>query len=105
MIGVTRRIVDSMLLQNKHTHLTHEVLCTLIAEISAIINVRPLIPISSDPSSPIPLSPAMLLTQKPGLHATPGNFTSKVEVRTASQGTSKTYLRPVSDIILLLEDD
>lgn len=181
MIGVTRRILDSMLLQNKHTNLTHEVLCTLMAEVSAIINARPLIPVSSDPSSPLLLTPALLLTQKPGLHAPPGDFTSKdllkgqwrqvqvlanefwgrwkneylstlhsrrkwcrtqrnlqpgdvvllkqghtprnewplasvtstfpssdgkvrkVEVRTTSQGASKTYLRPISDIIFLFE--
>ncbi|KAL0970460.1 hypothetical protein UPYG_G00242280 [Umbra pygmaea] len=183
MIGMTRRILDSMLLQNKHTHLTHEVLCTLMAEITAIINARPLVPISSDPSSPVLLSPAMLLTQKPGLHAPPGDFTGKdllkgqwrqvqalanefwgrwrneylstlhprrkwhksqrnlqpgdvvllkqshaprnewpmalvtstfpsgdeqvrkVEVKTSSQGTSRTYLRPISDVVLLLEGD
>ncbi|XP_037115370.1 uncharacterized protein LOC119127506 [Syngnathus acus] len=51
MIEVARRILDSMLLQNKHTRLTHEVLCTLMAEVSAIINARPLVPISSDPSA------------------------------------------------------
>ncbi|XP_039658089.1 uncharacterized protein LOC120560045 [Perca fluviatilis] len=183
MIGVTRRILDSMLLQNKPTYLTHEVLCTLMAEITAIINTRPLVPISSDPSSPVLLSPAMLLTQKPGLHAPPGDFTGKdllkgqwrqvqalanefwgrwrneylstlhprrkwhrthrnlqpgdvvllkqspaprnewpmalvtstfpssdgkvrkIEVKTSSQGTSRTYLRPISDIVLLLECD
>ncbi|KAK0145861.1 hypothetical protein N1851_015210 [Merluccius polli] len=77
MIGVSRRILDSMLLQNKYTYLTHEVLCTLMAEVSAIINARPLVPISSDPSSPVLLSPAMLLTQKPGLLAPPGDFTGK----------------------------
>ena len=77
MIGVSRRILDSMLLQNKYTYLTHEVLCTLMAEVSAIINARPLVPISSDPFSPVLLSPAMLLTQKPGLLAPPGDVTGK----------------------------
>ncbi|XP_051816711.1 uncharacterized protein LOC127537707 [Acanthochromis polyacanthus] len=183
MIGVTRRILDSMLLQNKHTHLTHDVLCTLMAEISAIINARPLVPVSSDSSSPFLLSPAMILTQKPSLPAPPVNFAEKdllraqwrqvqvlanvfwsrwrneyintlhsrrkwhkthrnlqpgdivmlkqgqaprnewpmavvtstfpssdgkvrkVEVRTSSKGTSKTYLRPISDVIILLEKD
>lgn len=183
MIGVTRRILDSMLLQNKHIHLTHDVLCTLMAEISAIINARPLVPVSSDPSSPFLLSPAMILTQKPSLPAPPANFNEKdllraqwrqvqalanvfwsrwrneyistlhsrrkwhkthrslqpgdivmlkqgqaprnewpmavvtstfpssdgkvrkVEVRTSSNGTSKTYLRPISDVIILLEKD
>lgn len=77
MIGVACRVLDAMLLQNKKTHLKHEVLCTLMAEVSAIINVRPLVPILSDPSSPTLLSPAMLLTQKPGLSAPLGDFTGK----------------------------
>ncbi|KAJ8364902.1 hypothetical protein SKAU_G00137330 [Synaphobranchus kaupii] len=183
MIGVTRRILDSMFLQDKHTRLTHEVLCTLMAEVSAIVNARPLVSISSDPAAPILLSPAMLLTQKPSLSAPPGDLTGKdllkyqwrrvqalanefwnrwrneyistlhsrrkwhkaqrnlqpgdvvllkqsqaprnewpmalvtstfpgtdgrvrkVEVRTSSQGTSKTYLRPISDVVILLEKD
>ncbi len=52
MIGVTRRILDGMLFQKKHAHLTHEVLYTLMAEVSAIINARPLVPVSTDPYSP-----------------------------------------------------
>lgn len=42
MIGITRRILDSVLLNVKT--LTHEVLVTLMAEISAIINARPIVP-------------------------------------------------------------
>ena len=64
IIGVTRRILDSMLGDVKSTHLTHEVLTTFMAEVSAIINARPLVPISSDPDCPEILTPAMLLTQK-----------------------------------------
>ena len=64
MIGVTRRILDSMLGDLNTTHLTHEVLTTFMAEVSAIINARPLVPISSDPDCPEILTPAMLLTQK-----------------------------------------
>lgn len=45
-------------------HLTHEVLTTLMAEVSAIINARPLVPVSNDQDCPDILSPAMLLTQK-----------------------------------------
>ncbi|KAI4894756.1 hypothetical protein NFI96_009065 [Prochilodus magdalenae] len=76
MIGVARRILDSMLLQNK-VQLTHEVLCTLMAEITAIINARPLLPVSSDPENPFILSPSMLLTQKSCLLPPPGNFLGK----------------------------
>ena len=77
MIGVSRRILDSMLLQTKRTPLTHDVLCTLMAEVSAIINARPLVPVSSDPASPFLLTPAMLLTQKSGLPAPTGDLAGK----------------------------
>lgn len=63
MIGVARRICDSMLLQQK-SRLTQEVLSTLMAEVTAIINAHPLLPMSTDPQQPFILSPAMLLTQK-----------------------------------------
>lgn len=65
MIGLTRRILDSLLLDVPGSGLTHEVLVTFLAEVSAIINARPLVPLSSDPEDPYPLSPNMLLTQKP----------------------------------------
>ena len=35
-----------------------------MAEVSAIVNARPIVPVSSDPDSPTLLSPSMLLTQK-----------------------------------------
>nr|XP_054592946.1 uncharacterized protein LOC129159777 [Nothobranchius furzeri] len=76
MIGVARRILDSMLLQNK-VQLTHDVLCTLMAEVAAIINARPLVPVSSDPENPFILSPSMLLTQKSCLPPPPGDFSDK----------------------------
>ncbi|XP_062610110.1 uncharacterized protein LOC134271902 [Saccostrea cucullata] len=64
MIGACRKILDAMLLQNKHD-LTHEVLSTLMLEVCAILNARPLVPVSSDPEEPEVLSPSLLLTQKP----------------------------------------
>ena len=45
-------------------HLTHEVLTTLMAEVSAIVNARPLVPVSNDPDTPEVLIPATLLTHK-----------------------------------------
>ncbi len=63
-----------MLMQYGSRPLSHEVLCTFMAEISTIINARPLVPISSDPDSPLILTPAMLLTQKVGVPPSPGNF-------------------------------
>lgn len=64
MIGVSRRILDSMLSQVSPSHLTHEVLSTFMAEVSAIINARPLTPISTDADSPCLLTPTKILTQK-----------------------------------------
>ncbi|XP_054915813.1 uncharacterized protein LOC129379188 [Poeciliopsis prolifica] len=64
MIGVTRRILDSMFLQMGTSKLTHEVLVTFMAEVAAIVNNRPLIPVSYDPMDPFILTPATLLTQK-----------------------------------------
>ncbi|XP_061742416.1 uncharacterized protein LOC133542373 [Nerophis ophidion] len=182
MIGIARRILDSMLLQHG-TRITHEVLCTLMAEVTAIINARPLLPVSIDPQQPFILSPAMLLTQKAGAPPPPGEFTErdlyikqrkqvqafanqfwsrwrreylpslrqrqkwnmsrrnlqvgdlvllkdkqaarnywpmamvtatfpgidnlvrKVEVKTTDQGTPKTFLRPVTEVVLLLPKD
>ncbi len=46
MIGIARRILDAMLLTN--TRITNEILTTLTAKIAAIINARPLVPISTD---------------------------------------------------------
>ncbi len=66
MIGIARRILDCMLLEQKRSHLSHEVLTTLMAEVTAIMNARPLIPVSSDPESLLILTPAMLLTLKTG---------------------------------------
>ncbi|XP_062594609.1 uncharacterized protein LOC134256031 [Saccostrea cucullata] len=69
MIGIARRILDSML---SHVPcLTHEVLCTLMAEICAIMNSRPLAAVSTDPDSPTVLSPATILTQKTGQRVEP----------------------------------
>ncbi|XP_011487025.2 uncharacterized protein LOC105356652 [Oryzias latipes] len=76
MIGIARRILDAMLLQSK-VQLTHDVLCTLMAEVSAIINARPLFPVLSDPDNPFILSPSMLLTQKSCLSPPPGDFLDK----------------------------
>lgn len=75
MIGISRRILDSMLQQINPSCLTHEVLSTLMAEVTGIVNSRPLVPISLDPDSPFLLTPNMLLTQKDHSHfAPPGEF-------------------------------
>ncbi|XP_047675241.1 uncharacterized protein LOC125145656 [Tachysurus fulvidraco] len=71
MIGVSRRILDGMFLKLGPVKLTHEVLTTFIAEVTAIVNSRPLNSVSSDPQQPLILTPAMLLTQKIGVHTVP----------------------------------
>ena len=46
-----------------------------MAEVTAIVNARPLVPVPSDPDMPEILTPATLLTHKSkALKATPGNF-------------------------------
>lgn len=64
IIGLTRRILDSMLLKVGPTRLTHEVLTTFMAEVSVIRNAWLLVSVSTDPDSPFILTPATLLTQK-----------------------------------------
>lgn len=80
LIGVARCILDSMFLQMKSPQLTHKVLTTLMAEVCAIINARPLVPVSSDPESPLVLTPAMLLTQKTGTPPSPPCEFGKTEL-------------------------
>jgi len=71
MIGITRKILDSMLLQSGSSRLTHEVLTTFMADVMAIVNNRPLVPVSTDAQDPFILTPATLLTQKIGPHPIP----------------------------------
>ena len=78
MIGVTQRILDSIFADRGPRHLPHEVLSTLMAEVTAIVNARPLIPVPLDPDMPEILTPATLLTQKSeSLKSIPGNFTQQ----------------------------
>ncbi len=64
MVDIAGRILDCMLLERKSLDLTHEVLVTLMAEVSAIMNARPLVPVSSDPEAHLILTLAILLTLK-----------------------------------------
>lgn len=75
LIGVVRRILDGLLKKDSATRLSHEVLSTLMAEVMAIMNARPLVPISYDAEVPEMLSPATLLTQKASVTPAPlGDF-------------------------------
>ncbi|XP_056006838.1 uncharacterized protein LOC130050616 [Ostrea edulis] len=71
MIGIALRILDSILLTESKRNLTHDVLNTLMAEVSAIMNSRPIVPVSTDPSQPTVLSSYILLTQKTELDVGP----------------------------------
>ncbi|VDI02048.1 Hypothetical predicted protein [Mytilus galloprovincialis] len=54
-----------------------------MAEVSAIVNSRPLVPVSTDPENPLILTPAMLLTQKTDYIFTSdhlGNSTNEISV-------------------------
>lgn len=56
----------------------HEVLVTFMAEMTAIVNARPLTTVCTDPQNPVILTPAMLLTQKVGIPPIPpGRFESR----------------------------
>ena len=76
LIVLSGHIVDVILLQ-ENIPLTHDVLCTLMAEVAAIINGRPPVPVSTDPESPFILFTAMILIQKVGFTPPHGDFTDK----------------------------
>ncbi|CAE1272796.1 unnamed protein product [Acanthosepion pharaonis] len=78
LIGIAKRIFNYMLLQHGSTKLTHEVFTTFLAKVAAIVNNRPLVPVSTDLEDPVLLTPSTLLAQKIGSVPAPtGNFTRK----------------------------
>lgn len=90
LIEVARRILDAMLSWTEQTRLTHEVLGTLMAEVMAIINARPLIP----PESPAVLTPAMSLTQKMSAISAPSGDFSSGQLFGKKGGMFNTLLAP-----------
>ena len=75
-IGTVRRVLNAMLQELGKLQLTHRLLVTLFAEVTTIVNARPICTIPSDVDDPQPLSPAILLTLKSRpLLPSPGNFT------------------------------
>ena len=80
MIGIARRFLDCMLLHCGSSRLTHEVLTTLTAEVTTVMNARPLLLVSSDPESPLILTLAMLLTLKTGVPPPPPGKFGEVEL-------------------------
>jgi len=63
-IGTVRRVVDAMLAELGHQQLTHELFTTLMSEVMAIVNARPIAAIPTDVEDPQPLSPQTILTMK-----------------------------------------
>lgn len=63
-IGTIRRILDVMLSKIGPSQLTHELLVTFMAEVTGIVNARPIAVLPTDTDEPQPLNPAMLLTMK-----------------------------------------
>ena len=55
MIGMTRKTLNSMLLESRSKTLTHEVLVTFLCEVCAIIHSRSINPISIDSDEPSPV--------------------------------------------------
>ena len=66
MIGTVKKVLNSLLLFHKGNDLSHEVLSTFMAEVTGIVNSRPLTAISHDPENPMIISPNTILTMKTG---------------------------------------
>lgn len=62
MIGITRHILDAILLDYGSRSLTHEVFTTFLTEASSIINSRIVVSVSAGPENPHVLSLSTLLT-------------------------------------------
>ena len=74
-IGTIRCVLDAIFAEPGSHQLTHELLVTLMAEVTAIDNARPISALPTDADEPQPLSPSMLLTIKTRpLSPPPGNF-------------------------------
>lgn len=64
-IGILRTILDSLLTDVLRTGLINELFSTFFAKVSAIKNVRPLVPFTTNAQNYLSLSPSLPLTQKP----------------------------------------
>ncbi|XP_062600609.1 uncharacterized protein LOC134262251 [Saccostrea cucullata] len=109
LIGVSRKILNAMLLDHRLKDITHDVLIMLMAEVCAFVNNRSLTDVSSDPEAPILLTPSMLLTMKTKQDTVCfPSFGTKdhlhnLQHRRKWQGHSLN-LKP-GDLVLLMEDD
>lgn len=74
-IRTIRSVLDAMLTRVGSSQLTHELLSTLMAEVTGIVNSRPIAAVPSDTADFQPLSPSMILTAKTRpLAPQPGKF-------------------------------
>lgn len=80
-IGSVRRILEASLIAGGNQCLSRDELHTLLMEACAIVNNTPLWEVSSDPSDPLPLSPAMLLTLKEEPHPPASDSFSEDDVQ------------------------
>jgi len=53
-IGTIRKVLDAMFAELGRSQLTHELLVTLMAEVAAIVNARPIAALPSDVDDPLP---------------------------------------------------
>lgn len=70
-IGTVRRVLNAMFAELGYQQLTHELLTTLMSEVTGIVNARPLAAIPTDSDDPQPLSPQTILTMKTRLLGPP----------------------------------
>ena len=62
MVGIIKRVLKGVM--GKATRVTDEILTTLLCEVEAIVNSRPLTKLSDDPSDLMPLTPNHLLLMR-----------------------------------------
>ncbi len=70
MIRSVRKILSGMLLEHG-SRLTSDELHTLLCEVEAILNSRPITPVSNDPFDPEPLTPNHILTLRTSVNVPP----------------------------------
>ena len=90
LIRSVRRAMKAVL-GHPHTFLSHEALCTLFAEVVAILNSRPLCASRGDPNDLEPLTPNHLRLQRRTLAIPPGVF-SKEDLHSQKQWRRAQFL-------------
>ena len=95
LIGIVQRILSAILSEPVNQHLTRDVFCTLMAEVTAIVYQRPLLPVTNDPENPSELLPSTILTQK---------FNNNSELPDFENFTSKDMIRSEWKRVQVLAD-